>query len=118
MLVIVNFFHSSSLLFLLTCMYCFPKCQIQVRNEPTEDFLSLLKEWAKLCEKFVLNGAESTDSDLNAGEEVGEEADDEATDNSPDSEVFEVERLLSICYGDPNEDEKPGLYFRVGFLAL
>jgi DNA (cytosine-5)-methyltransferase 1 len=85
-----------------------------VRNEPAEDFLSLLKEWAKLCEKFVLNGAESTDSDLNAGEEAG----DEATDDSPDSEVFEVERLLSICYGDPNEDEKPGLYFRVGFLAL
>jgi DNA (cytosine-5)-methyltransferase 1 len=93
-----------------------------VRNEPAEDFLSLLKEWAKLCEKFVLNGAESTDSDLNAGEEAGEEADDEAddeaADDSPDSEVFEVERLLSICYGDPNEDEKPGLYFRVGFLAL
>jgi len=89
-----------------------------VRNEPTGDFLSLLKEWEKLCEKFVPNGGESTDPDLNAGEEAGEEADDEATDDSPDSEVFEVERLLSICYGDPNEDGKPGLYFRVGFLAL
>ncbi|KEH27609.1 DNA (cytosine-5)-methyltransferase CMT3-like protein [Medicago truncatula] len=84
-----------------------------VRNEPTEDFLSLLKEWAKLCDEFVLNGAESTDSDLNAAEEAEEKADDEAMDDSPDSEVFEVERLLSICYGDPNEDEKPGLYFKV-----
>jgi len=79
-----------------------------------EDFLSLLKGWAKLCEEFVLNGAESTNSDLNAGKE----ADDEAMDNSLDSEVFEVKRLLSVCYGNPNEDEKPGIYFRVSFLAL
>ncbi|KEH28933.1 putative DNA (cytosine-5-)-methyltransferase [Medicago truncatula] len=87
--------------------------ETQVRNETTEDFLSLLKEWFKLCEKFVLNGTENIDSELNAGEEAGEEADDEAMDSSSDSEVFEVERLVSVCYGDPNEDEKAGLYFKV-----
>ena len=86
-----------------------------MRNETAEDFLSLLKEWFKLCEKFVLNGTENIDSELNAGEEAGEEPDDEAMDSSSDSEVFEVERLLSVCYGDPNEDEKLGLYFKVRF---
>ena len=82
-----------------------------MRNETAEDFLSLLKEWFKLCEKFVLNGSENIVSELNAGEE----ADDEAMDSSSDSEIFEVERLLSVCYGDPNKDEKPGLYFKVRF---
>ncbi|RHN51094.1 putative DNA (cytosine-5-)-methyltransferase [Medicago truncatula] len=97
--------------------------QTHVRNETAENFLSLLKEWAKLCEEFVLNGSESSDSDM----DDGEEANDEVVDDSSDSEVFEVEKLLQVCYGNPNkdkkkskkdkekasEDEKLGLYFKV-----
>lgn len=99
-----------------------------MRNETAENFLSLLKEWAKLCEEFVLNGSESSDSDM----DDGEEANDEVMDDSSDSEVFEVEKLLEVCYGNPNkdkkkskkdkekasEDEKLGLYFKVSLLKL
>ncbi|WJX61239.1 Alpha-1,3-mannosyltransferase cmt1 [Trifolium repens] len=79
--------------------------ETQVRNEPAENFLSLIKEWAKLCEEFVFKPQESAESDL--------DDDDEGPENQSDSEEFEVEKFLSICYGDPNEAKKPGLYFKV-----
>jgi DNA (cytosine-5)-methyltransferase 1 len=88
-------------------MYCFPICEIQVRNEPAENFLSLIKEWEKLCEEFVFKPPESAESDVD---------DDEEPENQSDSEEFEVEKFLSICYGDPNEAKKPGLYFKVCLL--
>ena len=127
-----NFVHSSSFSFLLMFICCYIKCEIQVRNETAENFYSLLKEWAKLCEEFVLNGSESSDSDMNEGEEAGQAANDEVGDDSSDSEVFEVEKLLEVCYGNPNkdkkkakkdkkkanEDEKLGLYFKVSLLKL
>jgi DNA (cytosine-5)-methyltransferase 1 len=106
-------------------IYCYIKCENQVRNETAENFLSLLKEWARLCEEFVLHGSESSYSDMNDGEEAGQEANDEVVDDSSDSEVFEVEKLLAVCYGNPNKakkkankDEKLGLYFKVSLLKL
>jgi len=54
-------------------------------------------------------------------------------DDSSDSEVFEVEKLLAVCYGNPykakkkankdkkkkaNKDKKLGLYFKVSLLKL
>ncbi|XP_012574570.1 putative DNA (cytosine-5)-methyltransferase CMT1 [Cicer arietinum] len=90
--------------------------ETQVRNEPAEDFLSLLKAWVKLCEEFSLIGSERSDSDLDVDEEADDEASDvknEATDNPSDSEEFEVEKLLSVCYGDPNGVKKSGLHFKV-----
>ncbi|GAB2279435.1 Alpha-1,3-mannosyltransferase cmt1, partial [Dionaea muscipula] len=37
-----------------------------------------------------------------------------AEDSTDDhDEEFEVEKLLAICYGDPNEANKQGLYFKV-----
>lgn len=90
-----------------------------MRNEPAEDFLSLLKEWAKLHEEFVLKASEKIDSNVDADENVKDEPEDikdEAADDSSDSEEFEVEKLLAVCYGDPNSDNKPGVYFKVCFL--
>ncbi|PNY10453.1 DNA (cytosine-5)-methyltransferase [Trifolium pratense] len=52
-----------------------------VRNETAENFLSLIKECAKLCEEFVFKPPESAKSD--------EEADDEEPENQSDSEEFE-----------------------------
>ncbi|CAJ2676008.1 unnamed protein product [Trifolium pratense] len=79
--------------------------ETQVRNEAAEDFLNLLKEWEKLCNEFIFKPLESAASD--------EEADDEEPETQSDSEEFEVERFISVCYGDPNEQKKPGLYFKV-----
>ncbi|CAJ2646712.1 unnamed protein product [Trifolium pratense] len=79
--------------------------ETKVINEAAENFLCLIKEWAKLCEKFVFKHQEIAESD--------EEADDGELENQSDSEEFEVERFLAVCYGDPNESQKPGLYFKV-----
>ncbi|XP_061346031.1 putative DNA (cytosine-5)-methyltransferase CMT1 [Gastrolobium bilobum] len=91
--------------------------ETQVRNEPAENFLNLLKAWAKLCEKFSLLGSERSDSNPDMDED---EVDDKVGDtnkkdsgNASDSEEFEVEKLLAVCYGDPNDVKKPGLYFKV-----
>ncbi|KAF5190586.1 DNA (cytosine-5)-methyltransferase [Thalictrum thalictroides] len=77
--------------------------EANVRNESAEDFLFLLKNWAKLCEKFCLH------PDLNSKEDEGD--DDEDCDESAD--VFEVEKLLDVCYGDPNKLRKKDIYFKV-----
>ncbi|XP_045828597.1 putative DNA (cytosine-5)-methyltransferase CMT1 isoform X1 [Trifolium pratense] len=74
--------------------------ETQVRNESTENFLNLIKEWEKLCDEFVFKPPESAESD--------EEADDEEPKNQSDSEEFEMERFLSVCYDNPNEAKKPG----------
>ncbi|XP_045828599.1 DNA (cytosine-5)-methyltransferase 3-like isoform X2 [Trifolium pratense] len=73
---------------------------VTVRNESTENFLNLIKEWEKLCDEFVFKPPESAESD--------EEADDEEPKNQSDSEEFEMERFLSVCYDNPNEAKKPG----------
>ncbi|KAK2969112.1 hypothetical protein RJ640_028576 [Escallonia rubra] len=84
--------------------------ETQVRNETAENFLALLKEWQKLCDSLSLTGngesgimkEEEADQDSSADDDVEEE-----------NEVFEVEKVLSICYGDPKEMEKPGLYLKI-----
>ncbi|KAK8625380.1 hypothetical protein V6N13_090253 [Hibiscus sabdariffa] len=101
--------------------------ETKVRNEAAEDFLSLLKEWEKLCKKFSLLDPKKPSEDVSS--EVVEEEDDdddgqgckeeekekEGQDDSgsEDSEEFEVERFLDICYGDPNQIRKRGLYLKV-----
>ncbi|KAJ4717641.1 Cytosine-specific methyltransferase [Melia azedarach] len=90
--------------------------ETQVRNEAAEDFLLLVKEWAKLCQYFSLCAVDKElDQSLNflseEEEEEGEDDDDEGA-NVPDKE-FEVERLLAVCYGDPNKVKKPGMHFKV-----
>ena len=94
----------------------FLACSIlQVRNEMAEDFLSLLKEWEVLCKYFSLiksEGPQQKYVDLFANEEEEEdEGEDEKTED--DEEVFEVEKILAICYGDPNGTKKRGLFLKV-----
>ncbi|GAB4856501.1 Alpha-1,3-mannosyltransferase cmt1 [Ancistrocladus abbreviatus] len=87
--------------------------ETQVRNEAAENFLSLLKEWEKLCREFAVCAEESQDrnSELNIAESDEEEQVEE--EPSLSSEEFEVGKLLAVCYGDPNNVKKPGLYFKV-----
>ncbi|XP_039056832.1 putative DNA (cytosine-5)-methyltransferase CMT1 [Hibiscus syriacus] len=96
--------------------------ETKVRNEAAEDFLCLLKEWEKLCQQFSLldpnksledssEVVEEVDDDDQACEEEEKEGQDDS--GSEDSEDFEVERLLDICFGDPNKMRKRGIYFKV-----
>ncbi|XP_024988363.1 DNA (cytosine-5)-methyltransferase CMT3-like [Cynara cardunculus var. scolymus] len=91
--------------------------ETEVRNESAEDFLMLLKEWEKLCQSFSLVGGGDSQQRMNPAsiEEDEGEADDDDDDDSDglDEEVFEVEKVLSICYGDPKEIKKPGLYLKI-----
>ncbi|KAL5732154.1 DNA (cytosine-5-)-methyltransferase [Ranunculus cassubicifolius] len=85
--------------------------EAQVRNESAADYLSLLKEWALLCEKF---SPETSNLPMPDIEPMSDEDEEEAEDDSGDSgEIFVVEQLLEICYGDPKDIKKPGLYFKV-----
>ncbi|KAJ4717642.1 DNA (Cytosine-5)-methyltransferase [Melia azedarach] len=94
--------------------------ETEVRNEAAEDFLSLLKEWAKLRQKFSLFSPselpeESQNSVSKEEEEEEEEEDDDDNEEGSDvpGEEFEVERLLAFCYGEPNKVKKPEVYFTV-----
>ncbi|XP_010533849.1 PREDICTED: putative DNA (cytosine-5)-methyltransferase CMT1 [Tarenaya hassleriana] len=90
--------------------------ETEVRNEAAEDFLSLLKKWRRLCQKFSLVIAnEPIESDNDSEDE--EEDEDETEGDDDGSEVptgeFEVGKLLEICHGDPNGVNASGLYFKV-----
>ncbi|KAL5540374.1 hypothetical protein UlMin_041226, partial [Ulmus minor] len=95
--------------------------ETEVRNEAADDFLALLKEWATLCMNFkLLKSEQSEEESLVQSDEVGEgEGDKEENGNddddssAPSDGEFEVEKLLAICFGDPNEAKNPGLYFKV-----
>ncbi|XP_010243384.1 PREDICTED: DNA (cytosine-5)-methyltransferase 1-like isoform X2 [Nelumbo nucifera] len=91
-----------------------------VRNETAENFLALLKKWEQLCRKFSLLKADEDVENLEEKEEEEEEEEDDDDDDEGDEkddefseEVFEVEKILGICFGDPNESQKKGLYFKV-----
>ncbi|XP_057997025.1 DNA (cytosine-5)-methyltransferase CMT2 isoform X3 [Hevea brasiliensis] len=89
--------------------------ETHVRNEAAEDFLELLKEWEKLCKKYVVKDVEGiyrlrsmTSTIANENENKSSPKDDDI----PPGE-YEVSRLVDICYGDPNETGKRGLKFKV-----
>ncbi|TKY58485.1 DNA (cytosine-5)-methyltransferase CMT2 [Spatholobus suberectus] len=82
-----------------------------VRNESAEDFLELLKEWEKLCKRYNASDAERTlpfrSNSSGAKKRVNSEVHDIAAGE------FEVSKLVDICFGDPNETGKRGLYLKV-----
>lgn len=86
----------------------------QVRNETAENFLSLLKEWEKLCSYFSLVQNKVPHKEyvdlFNAEEEEDDDTGGEEDNN--DEEVFEVSEVLAVRYGDPKKN-KPGLYLKV-----
>lgn len=89
----------------------------QVRNESAENFLFLLKEWEKLCASYSLfesNIAPHPFLKLTTEEdEVEDEEEDDNSEGDGDSEVFEVEEVLDMCYGDPKESDSTGLYLKI-----
>lgn len=90
--------------------------ETEVRNEAAEDFLSLLKEWATLCEDFSLLGSRRPEvvNPISNRSGSDDEEDEDGDDGSPVPRgEFEVKKLVAICYGDPNEINKPGLHFKV-----
>ncbi|KAK6149247.1 hypothetical protein DH2020_016772 [Rehmannia glutinosa] len=82
----------------------------EVRNEDAEDFFLLLREWENLCKEFNLVGSKEVEL-----EQHDMESDDSEIDDGPvvPSGEFEVEKLVAICYGDPNNLKKHGLHFKV-----
>lgn len=90
--------------------------ETKVRNEAADDFLSLLKEWAKLCQYFALYGTDKVPEEslnfMSEEEEEEEEEENHDESNIPDEE-FEVESLIAVCYGDPNKTKKHEVYFKV-----
>ncbi|KAE8735020.1 DNA (cytosine-5)-methyltransferase CMT3 [Hibiscus syriacus] len=88
-----------------------------VRNEPAEDFLALLKEWERLCASFSLSKSEDLGkqpfNSYDNEDDDNDEVEDETGNDSSDGEVFEVEKFLAICYGDPKENGERGLHFKV-----
>ncbi|KAJ6714121.1 CYTOSINE-SPECIFIC METHYLTRANSFERASE [Salix viminalis] len=93
--------------------------ETQVRNESAEDFLMLLKEWEKLCIRFSLVKNDDPEKqqpycfDMDDEDEDDDGGDDDSGDED-DSEVFEVEKILEVCYGDPKEiGGQRDLYFKV-----
>ncbi|XP_048137358.1 DNA (cytosine-5)-methyltransferase CMT3-like isoform X2 [Rhodamnia argentea] len=92
--------------------------ETEVRNESAEDFLLLLKEWQKLCVQFHLiesDGQQLPYADLFGVDDGNEEENSEDDDGGSDGEVFDVEKVLAICYGDPKEKGDKALYFKVSW---
>lgn len=85
---------------------------LQVRNEKADEFLSLLKEWERLCALFSLIGDNSHQKEISL-QEMNESVEDDEEEEVDNEEIFEVEKILSICYGIPDGQKKAGLYFKV-----
>lgn len=84
----------------------------QVRNESADDFYALIKEWKKLCKKYVgkeLGCRESNSRVTDVSNSKRKLRDDRTT---PHGE-YEVSHLVDICYGDPTNLGKRGLKFKV-----
>ncbi|KAM3314084.1 hypothetical protein ACQJBY_033133 [Aegilops geniculata] len=82
--------------------------ETRVRNETTDDFLELLKEWQKLCKQYVKESEVKDNAD--AITEFGNGTPD---DSAVPPEELEVWKLVDICFGDPNNVRKRCLYFKV-----
>lgn len=86
---------------------------LQVRNEAAEDFLELLKEWEKLCKKYVVKDIESIDQLRSSTSTMANENENSPEDIDISSGEYEVSRLVDICFGDPTGTGKRGLKFKV-----
>ncbi|KAK4371680.1 hypothetical protein RND71_007064 [Anisodus tanguticus] len=91
--------------------------ETEVRNEAASDFLLLLKEWEQLCASCSLLKSDTPPHPLLKEEDEEDDDDggdeDEGSGDEEEGEIFEVEEILEVCYGDPKEIKKPGLYFKV-----
>ncbi|XVF02035.1 hypothetical protein REPUB_Repub04eG0141500 [Reevesia pubescens] len=95
-----------------------------VRNESAENFLALLREWERLCVSFSLLKSEKVEKysfDFRMEDDGTDEANDGADEgdgNDDEGKVFEVEKILAIRFGDPEDEEKRGLYFQILVVSI
>ncbi|VFQ89132.1 unnamed protein product [Cuscuta campestris] len=87
--------------------------ETQVRNEPVEHFLTLLKEWEKLCEDFGSTGSNGGPVEVLEDTEEVEDTSIYLPDSDDSDAEYEILRLVDICYGDPNGTGKPCIHFQV-----
>ncbi|CAK9172482.1 unnamed protein product [Ilex paraguariensis] len=88
----------------------------QIRNEPAEDFLDLLKEWDKLCKKYGARIVETQKPNFRVTRGADKDAHSKSENEIPRGE-YEVASFVDICYGDPNETGKRGLNFQVRWVG-
>ncbi|CAH2078574.1 unnamed protein product [Thlaspi arvense] len=86
--------------------------QTQVRNDAAGDFLLLLKEWDKLCKRYVFSNDQTTDT-LRSVNSKREATESRSSRDDSEPEEYEVEKLVDICYGDPDNTGEYGLKFKV-----
>lgn len=86
--------------------------QVQIRNEPAEEFLGLLKEWDKLCKRYVDDTGNKTSPRIQR-QLQSQRSSNSRTKNKKSSDEYEVASLVDICYADPNDSGKDGLHFQV-----
>ncbi|GFZ16619.1 chromomethylase 2 [Actinidia rufa] len=87
--------------------------ETQARHETAEDFLELLKEWEKLCQRYVFNNEGRTlKSKAEDTRDVKSNLDSPSDVKIPAGE-YEVLHVVDICYGDPSETGKRGLKLKV-----
>ncbi|KAJ9678558.1 hypothetical protein PVL29_020666 [Vitis rotundifolia] len=84
--------------------------ETQIRNESAEDFLDLLKEWDKLCKRYVVKDVQESPK-VNSRVLRAAKVNSKTGNKSPSGE-FEVASLIDICYGDPTNSGKHGLKFQ------
>ncbi|KAL5794681.1 hypothetical protein ACOSP7_003275 [Xanthoceras sorbifolium] len=87
--------------------------ETRVLNEKAEEFLQLLKEWQKLCKRYVVNNVkrEHRSASVAASVERNNVTSTRGAD-TPNGE-YEVASLVDVCYGDPNKTGKRSLNFKV-----
>ncbi|KAJ3696763.1 hypothetical protein LUZ61_000468 [Rhynchospora tenuis] len=80
----------------------------QARNEKGDNFLELLKQWKKLVEEYNIDNEHTVDF----SESEDSDSDEDNNAKLPKG-VFEVAKLLNICYGDPQNTGEVGIKFMV-----
>ncbi|XP_056694557.1 DNA (cytosine-5)-methyltransferase CMT2 isoform X1 [Spinacia oleracea] len=88
--------------------------QVQIRNEPADEFLGLLKQWDKLCKTYIDKAGNKTMSSPRVQRQLqSPKSNDSRNKNKKPSAEYEVASIVDICYGDPNQSGKHGLHFEV-----
>ncbi|KAH7283945.1 hypothetical protein KP509_34G031800 [Ceratopteris richardii] len=89
--------------------------ETKVRNESAENFLALLKEWRKLCDKYVKS--EDVDDSKGRGRRKNAvvSSDDEDDDDSGPSKPgeYEVEKIVGIKFASESESGKGSVQMKV-----
>ncbi|KAM7507279.1 hypothetical protein LguiA_017732 [Lonicera macranthoides] len=89
---------------------------LQARHTTAEDFLELLKEWEKLCQRYLVDDYERTLKYRSKDRGKQESKVDAHFDVKMPRGEYEVSCLVDICYGDPNESGEEGLKFKENLL--